>query len=280
MKIIAGSSSPMLAKNLSKELKVGIADISIKRFPDGECYVKLNDKTNHAIIIQSTYPDENIIELFLLQDAVSRIASRIDVIIPYYGYGRQDKIFEDGEAISAEKMARLIEQDANSVIIVNPHKEHILNFFSIEAKICDGVPAIAEHFKGKVDAVIAPDKGALEMAKKAASIIGCDYNHFEKTRISSSEVTMEVKDMDVKGKKLLIIDDIISTGGTMAKAVEILRSQQAGEIYVACIHGLFIGNADERILKAGCKEIVATDTFETSYSKVSVAGEIAKLLKH
>lgn len=116
------------------------------------------------------------------------------------------------------------------------------------------------------------------MAKKAAGIIKCDYNHFEKTRISGSEVKMEIKDMDVKGKNLLVLDDIISTGGTMAKAVEILKQQGAGEIYAACIHGLFIKNADERIMHAGCSQIVSTDTIESPYSHASVAKEVAKLL--
>ncbi len=277
-KIIAGSSSLMLAKNLANKLGIDIANVSIKRFPDGECYVKLNDEVEHAIVVQNTYPDENIIELFLLQDALRRVANRIDVVIPYYGYGRQDKIFEKGEAISAEKMAKLIEQDADSIILVNPHKEHIKNFFNIDAKICDAIPAIAEYFVGKIDTVIAPDKGAIYMAKKAADIMKCDYNYFEKKRISSNEVKMEIKDIDAKDKKILILDDIISTGGTMIKAIEVLKQQGANEIYVACVHGLFIGNADERILKSGCKEIVTTDTIESAYSKVSVAKEIAKLL--
>jgi len=280
-KIIAGSSSPTLAKNLSLEMNVPIAEITIKRFPDGECYVRIHEKMDEAIIISNTYPNENIIELFLLQDAARKMgAEKISVIIPYYGYGRQDKVFEEGEAVSAEKIAKLIEQDADKIILVNPHKEHIINFFSVEAKICDGVPSIAEYFKGRVDAVIAPDKGALEMAKKASEIIDCEYNYFEKTRISSNEVRMEIKDMNVEGKKLLIIDDIISTGGTMIEAIELLNKQKAYEIYVSCIHGLFIENADERILKVGCKEIVTTDTIETVYSKVTVAKKIANLLKN
>ena len=279
MKIIAGSSSPTLAKNLSAELGVPIADVTIKRFPDSECYVRINERLDEAIIVQNTYPDSNIIELFLLQDAAVKMgAEKISVVIPYYGYGRQDRVFEEGEAVSSEKMAHLIEQDANKVILINPHKAYITNFFSIDAKICDGMPSLADYFRGKVDAVIAPDKGALEMAKKAAGIIKCDYNHFEKTRISGSEVKMEIKDMDVKGKNLLVLDDIISTGGTMAKAVEILKQQGAGEIYAACIHGLFIKNADERIMHAGCSQIVSTDTIESPYSHASVAKEVAKLL--
>ena len=279
-KIIAGSSSPMLAKNLAKEMNAPIASVSVKRFPDGECYVRLHEEVEHAIIVQNTYPDENIIELFLLEDAAKRMASRIDVIIPYYGYGRQDKIFEYGEAISAEKMARLIEQDANSVILVNPHKEHIINFFSIPAMAADATTTIAEYFKGKVDMVVAPDKGAAAMAEKAASVIQCDYDYFEKHRISGSEVETKLKSMDVAGKNIVIIDDIISTGGTMIQAIKQLVRQEANNIYVACIHGLFIGNADDKILQEGAKEIVSTDTIESAYSKVSVAKEIAKLLEN
>ncbi|MEA2053975.1 MAG: ribose-phosphate diphosphokinase [Candidatus Thermoplasmatota archaeon] len=279
-KIIAGSSSPGLAKNLSDEINVPVADVTTKRFPDGECYARINENIDEAIIVQNTYPDSNIIELFLLQDAARKTgAEKISLVIPYYGYGRQDKTFEGGEAVSAEKMARLLEQDADTVILITPHKEHITNFFSIDARNCDGMPALAEYFKGKVDTVIAPDKGALSMAKNASEIIGCDYNHFEKTRISSNDVRMEIKDMDVKGKKLLILDDIISTGGTMAKAVEILKQQEVKEVYAACIHGLFVKNADERIMRAGCDRLIATDTIESRYSKASVAKEVAKLFR-
>ena len=214
MKIVAGSSSPMLAKNIARLMNMELADVSIKRFPDGECYVKFNEKIEHAVVVQNTYPDENLVELFIIQDALKRMNAKVDIVIPYYGYGRQDKVFEEGEAISAEKMAKLIEMDANHVIL-----------------------------------------------------------------ISGSEVRMEVKNMDVEGKRILILDDIISTGGTMAKAVELLKKRGASKIYAACVHGLFIGNADERIIQAGCDGLVATDTIESSYSMVSVAEEVVKLLK-
>jgi ribose-phosphate pyrophosphokinase len=278
MKIVAGSSSKNLANRISEKTGIGIADITLKRFPDGECYVKINEEFEHAIIVQNTYPDENIIELFLIQDAVSKFAKRIDVVIPYYGYGRQDKIFERGEAVSAEKIAELIEMGADRVILINPHKEHIKNFFDIEVNICDATPSLTKYFKAKIDVIISPDEGAVEMAKKSAEILNCNYNYFKKKRISENEVFMELKDMDVKNKRILIMDDIISTGGTMKKAVEILKNQKAREIYTACIHGLFISGADKKILNAGCKEIVSTDTFESEYSKVSVADEISKYL--
>lgn len=277
-KIIAGTSSPMLSKSLMDATGIPLAEVSIKKFPDGECYVKINEEIEHAIIVENTYPDEKIIELFLLQDAVKRMAGKIEVIIPYYGYGRQDKIFEKGEAISAEKMAKLIEQDAERIILINPHKKHIARFFSIPVEIIDATPLLAEHFKGKVDIVISPDAGAEHMAAKAAEIIGCEYDYLEKKRISGNEVIMKPKRMDVNGKDVLIIDDIISTGGTMREAIKQIKSQNANKIYVACIHGLFIGNADEKIIEAGADEIVTTDTIESAYSRVSVAPLIAHLL--
>ncbi len=277
-KIIAGSSSSMLAKNLSAELNAPIANVTIKRFPDRECYVRLHEKMDEAILIGNTYPDENIIELLLLQDAARKAgAEKINVVIPYYGYGRQDKIFEEGEAVSAEKIARLIEQDADMVVTVDPHKEYIMKFFTIPAHICSAVEEIARHFMNKVDTVLAPDRGALERAREAAKIIGCPYDYLEKKRLSGEEVEMKAKEMDVAGMDVLIIDDIISTGGTMAEAIKNLKKQKAKHVFISCSHGLFAGNAVERIKKAGCDEIVSTDTLESMYSKISVAKPIADL---
>jgi len=278
-KIIAGSSSPSLAKNLSLEMDLPIANVTIKRFPDGECYVRLHEKMEEAIIVGNTYPDESIIELFLLQDAARKMgAEKISTVIPYYGYGRQDKIFEEGEAVSAEKIAKLIEQDADMIITVDPHKEYITKFFTIPAHICSAVEEIAHYFINKVDTILAPDKGAVERAKKTAEIIGCPFDYLEKKRLSGEEVEMKTKEMDVAGMNVLIIDDIISTGGTMAEAIKNLKRQGARNVFISCSHGLFVGNAIERIRKAGCDEIVSTDTVESIYSKISVAKPIANFL--
>ena len=278
-KIIAGSSSPSLAKNLSLEMDLPIANVTIKRFPDGECYVRLHEKMEEAIIVGNTYPDESIIELFLLQDAARKMgAEKISIVVPYYGYGRQDKIFEEGEAVSAEKIAKLIEQDADMIITVDPHKEYITKFFTVPAYICSAVEEIAHYFINKVDTILAPDKGAVERAKKAAEIIGCPFDYLEKKRLSGEEVEMKTKEMDVAGMNVLIIDDIISTGGTMAEAIKNLKRQGARNVFISCSHGLFVGNAIERIRKAGCDEIVSTDTVESIYSKISVAKPIANFL--
>ncbi len=277
--IVPGSASRILAKNLSLEIKATVATMEIERFPDGECRVRIDipKETKEVIIIQSTHPDDKIVELFLLQDAL-REAERIVTIAPYYGYARQDKKFLDGEAVGARKMAELIQEGCDEFVTVDPHKKEIMNFFDIPASYCSAVPLIAEHIKEKdIDMVIAPDEGALGMAEEAAKIIGCGYDYFEKKRLSGKEVKMEMKKMSIHGN-ILIIDDIISTGGTMVKAIKNIKRQGAKKIFAACTHGLFVGKAIERMKKAGCDEILATDTVESNYSRISVAPAIAKVL--
>ncbi len=277
-RIIAGSSSPHLARQLSDTLNVPLAETTVKRFPDGELYVRVHEELDEAIIVQNTYPDGNIVELFLLQDAARRMgADTIRVVVPYYGYGRQDQVFETGEAVSAAKLADLIEQDADMVATVDPHKEYISEFFDIRAHVVTAVRELAEHLSGRADMVLAPDHGALQRAKHAAETISCPYDHLEKTRLSGDQVEMQPKKLDVAGSHVLIIDDIISTGGTMAAAIRNLKKQGAAEVYAACSHGLFAAGAVERIREAGCDDIVATDTIESDFSQVSAAPPLAAL---
>ena len=282
MYILGGTSSEDIAKELAKISGEPLLEREIRRFPDGELYVRLLKKVENkdVVIIQNTYPDENIIELLLLQDAVSEgNAKNITVVIPYYGYGRQDKQFLDGEAVSAKALAQHISLKADRVILVDPHKEHILNFFSIPAQSCSPVEEITNYLKKKkVEMLLAPDKGALERVETIANLMGCEYDYLEKKRIDANTVVMETKSLDVKNKIIAIVDDIISTGGTMAKAVEELKRQGASRVLAVCTHGLFIGNAIEKLEKAKCDEIASTDTIKSKYSKIKIASAISKIL--
>ena len=282
MYIISGTASKTVADGISKELDVPLAEMISKRFPDKEMYIQIVDDVadEDVIIVQTTYPDPNIIELFLLQNAVEEAkAKSITVVIPYFGYARQDTKFKDGEPISAKALANLISLSADRVITVDPHKEHILDFFSTTAVSCSAVPELAKYLKEKdVDMVLAPDKGALERAKKASEIIGCDFDYMEKTRIDGETIKIKPKSLDAAGKNVAIIDDIISTGGTMAKSIKELKKYGAKSVFVACTHGLFAGDAVKKLTSAGCKEIIATDTIYSDFSKVEIAGSIASLL--
>lgn len=283
MYILGGTSAKNLASNLASRLKQPLLNVTYKRFPDDEFYVRLLDDIagQDVLIVQTAYPDPKIIELFLMQDAVYDAgAKKITVILPYFGYSRQDKKFEDGEAISARAIAQHISMRADCVVTVDPHKEHILKFFTVPAYSCSAVGAIAQYLKKKhVDFILAPDKGAKERAREAASLIGCEHDYLEKTRIDSTTVKITPKTLDAQGKHVAILDDIISTGGTMANSIKELKKQGAKTVLVACTHGLFIGDAKEKLLSVNCDEIISTDTIETEFSTVSVADCITQTIQ-
>ena len=275
MYIIGGTASKTIAEDLSKELNVPLANTISKRFPDDEFYMRILDDVSkeHVVIVQTTYPDPNIIELFVIQNAVEEAkAKEITVVIPYFGYARQDTKFQNGEPISAKAMANLISLNADRIIIIDPHTEHILDFFSTSAFSCSAIPEISKYLKvKKIDLILAPDKGALNRAKKASDIIECDFDYMEKTRIDGETIEVKPKKLNVENKNVAIIDDIISTGGTMAKSIQQLKKQGAKNVFVACTHGLFAGEAIKKLTSAGCKEIISTDTILSKYSKVKTA---------
>ena len=283
MFVVSGSASRSVATHLARELSADLADTEVRRFIDGECYVRIrsNLENEDVIIVQTTYPDENIIETILIRDAVRDFnPDKIILVIPYYGYARQDRKFQDGEAVSARAIAEILSIDIDTVLLVDPHKDYITEFFKTKALACSAVPEIAKYLMDKnVDVVLAPDKGATWRAKKAAEILNCKWDFLEKTRITDEIVEIKPKNVDVSNRVIAIIDDIISTGGTMAKAVSEIKRQGAKEIYVACTHGLFVGEAIDKITAAGATEIISTDTIENSFSKVRVAPQIASVLR-
>jgi ribose-phosphate pyrophosphokinase len=282
MKIIGGTTSKTIAEDISKSLSIQLVDTIIKRFPDGELYVRILDNIDNEniLLIQNTYPDLNIIELFLLQDAIKQLgANKIITIIPYYGYARQDKIFEKGEVISAKSLAKIISINTDEIITIDPHKEHILDFFSIPASSISAINDLSNYFMDKnLDLIIAPDKGAIDRVEKAANILDCDYDYMEKTRIDGYKIKIKPKNFEVKNKNIAIIDDIISTGGTMAKSIKELKKQNAKKVYVACTHGLFAGEAINKLKSAKCDEIISTDTIYNQFSKVKIANTIVKYI--
>jgi len=283
MKIISGSASKKIAEELATILNCKQIPIQTKRFVDGELYLCLQESVNNEdiVVVQTTYPDENIIELLLLLDAIRRgKAATITVVIPYFGYARQDKQFKTGEPVSADALAKLISVNADMVITVDPHKEHILSFFSVPAASVSAAPDIAEYFKDKdIDMVLAPDKGAFSRAQIVAGSLGCDMDYLEKKRIDDKTITIKTKRLGVAQKSILIVDDIISTGTTMAGAIQELKNQEASTVSVACTHGLFAGDAISKLKKAGCNELIATDTIATPLSKISIASALAEAIR-
>jgi ribose-phosphate pyrophosphokinase len=282
MIVVGGSASAKLAAALARELNVKLAKTEVKKFPDSETYVRIFDsvKGEDVVLVQNGYPDDKIIEMMLLQDAVEENGGKSLIsVIPYYGYARQDKKFNSGEPVSARSMAGHFELDCDEVITVDIHSEGILDWFDVDVKNVTAMHEIGKSLKNReVDIVVSPDQGGIERAKTAAIAADCDFDYLEKKRLDANTVEMKPLKSDVSGQVVAIVDDIISTGGTIMAAATQLKSRGAKAVYAACTHGLFIGDSLARLLNV-CDEIISTDTLENPATLVSVAPEIAKAIK-
>ena len=285
MKVVGGSASVGLAQNLAKILGVDYVPVLLEKhpggFPDGEQYVRLQIpvQDEDVILVQTTYPDSKIIELMLLEDAIHEAgASSLTMIVPYFGYGRQDKKFEDGECISARALAKHIQYQVDKIFTMGLHKPDIVKFFDVPIKEVDGMPAIAGYLHGKgVDIVLGPDHGAIRHAQSVSKVLDVPWDYMEKERIDSFTVKMSLKKLDVEGNTVALVDDLISTGRTIANAATAVKQQGAKNVITACVHGLFNSKALE-ILKM-CDEVVSTDTVISPVSKISVAEQFADALR-
>ncbi len=279
--IIGGPSSQLLAGRVARILNEEVALCEYKTFPDGEAYTQLQSELDDDItIIQSTPSDRDIIYLLQLLDIVR--GRRVTLVIPYFGYARQDKIFKPGEALTARAIADALNpflNEGSRVFVVNIHAPSVLSYFKCPAKNLDATPLLAERIRDldlKNPVVISPDKGAVAMASRAAEILGCEFDHLEKTRHSGTEVSIAPKDISIKGRDVVITDDMIATGGTMATAISMLRKQGAESVYLAAVHPVLTGNALLKLYHAGVEMVIATDTLDRGVSTVSVAPLIAK----
>ncbi len=283
MYVVGGSASPSLSKELAKSLKAKLAKVEIKRFPDDECYVRIDEDLSDedVFLVQTSWPDKNIVELLLLQDAIKEFdVSSLTTVVPYFGYARQDKQFKPGEPISARALARLIQMNSDEFVTVDVHAPSVIDWFDgIPAKNVAAYPQIGRHLKSKgVQLILSPDEGRADNAKRVADVVNCDADYLVKERLDGETVVMAPKSLAVKGKKVAIVDDIISTGSTIIKAAEHLKKQGAAKIFAVCTHGVFAGNAIPK-LDAVCDEVCTTDTIENPRTCITVAPEIAKIAR-
>lgn len=280
MKIIGGPASQLLASRVARELGITPTLCDFNCFPDGEAYTRIQDEhIKDVTIIQSTTTDSDLVSLLQMIDACED-AFIINVVIPYMGYARQDKKFKTGEPISARAVARTI--NADRVFTVNIHEKNILDHFNTPAFDLDASKLLASHI-GSLNLtdtlIVAPDSGAISLAKSAATGLGVDCDYLEKTRISGDTVSIKTKDLDVTGRDVVLIDDMIATGGTMAESIRLLRQQGAKDVYLACVHPVLAQNAVIRLFNAGVRDIFATDTIEKAQSCVSVAPLVADAIR-
>ena len=281
MIVIGGSSSRGLSEDLASELGVDCVQATVRRFPDNECYVRIEgeDLGTEAVLVQNSHPDGSFVELLLLQEAAASLGMKdLTTVVPYFGYARQDQQFNVGEPISAMVMARHIQLRSSRVITVDIHKPIVLDWFDCAATDVKAAPQIGAFFSHRgMDMVLAPDEGAVERAGEVASVMGVESDHLVKTRISGEEVRISPKSLDVDGKNVLIVDDIISTGGTIRAATRELRAMGARSVTAACTHGLFAKDSLET-LRGECDRVVSTNTLEGEVSEISVAPVIARVI--
>ena len=268
MKLLVGSGNPALSKEIAEHLGVDPAKTTNTRFADGEIFVRIDENVrgNDVFILQPTNPPaENIMELLLLIDAAKRAsAARITVVMPYYGYSRQDRKDQPRVAIGAKLVANLIVgAGANRVLGLDFHQHQLQGFFDVPVDHLYAAPVFVSHYKKKHLhdlVVVAPDVGSAKMARGFAKRLNGTLAIIDKRRpkANQSEVVNVVG--EVEGKDCLLTDDMIDTAGTVAEASRALKDLGAKDVYVCATHALLSGPAVERLRDAPITEVTVTDT--------------------
>ena len=283
--VIGGGASKDLARRLARRLRAVYIETETKIFPDGESKITLQKipKKSVILVVQSTYPpvDTNMLQALSIISQVRKISSRTYAIIPYMGYARQDKQFLSREVITMSVVAKMLQSaGAKKVIAVDIHSNTALNHFNIPTENISAIPELAKYFKKlnlKNPLVVSPDAGGSSRSKKFASLLKSDFIVLKKHRDrKTGRVSIQTTKADVQGKDLIIVDDMISTGGSVIKAAQFLKKQKCKRVFVACTHGLLVGDAEKKIRKAGVSRIISTNTIPGNTSKVDVSGILAK----
>jgi len=294
IKLMSGSSNLSLSKQVASLLGIPLCDTSTERFSDGETYVNINESVRGCdiFVIQSvSHPvNDNLMELLIYIDALKRAsAGRINAVIPYYGYARQDRKVMSRAPITARLVADLITAaGADRVITMDLHADQIQGFFNIPMDHLTALSVIVEHITklGLNDlTVVSPDVGSVKRTRKVAGMIDAPMAIIDKRRYAMN--TTEVMNVigDVRGRNLLLIDDMIDTAGTMTNSIYKLKEMGAKKIYAAATHGVLSGNAIKNLSEAPVEGVFITNTIEIPQEKqiekiniISVAGVIAKAI--
>ena len=286
--VIGGNASRDLAKRIARRLKAPYVEAKTRVFPDGESKITFGHipKNSIILVVQSTYPpvDTNLLQILSIISQARKVSSKIYAVMPYMGYARQDKQFLSGEVVTMSIVARMIQvAGAKKVIAVDIHSKTALNHFKIPKENVSAIPELAKYFKKmklKNALVVSPDMGGSLRAKKFASLLNTDFIALKKSRDrKTGKVLIQSSKVNVRGKDLILVDDIISTGGSIVKAAQFLKRQNCKRVFVACTHGLFVEGAEKKIKKAGVSRIISTNTIPRNTSKVDISGVIVDSIR-
>ena len=293
MIIIPGPASVVLGEAIAKELGFEATLLNHRLFPDGETYIRFPEpiQGKTVVLVQTTAPnpDRKLMQLmFMARTAKDMGATRIVAVIPYLAYARQDKRFLEGEALSFDIILGMLESaGVNDTVLIDIHNENaveaLMKKHEMRIHNLTAIYYLAQYMKDNSYQgaySLSPDLGRSELVEKVSKVMGGGFAFFMKVRDRyTGKTTMKVKNLDLDGKDVVIFDDIISSGGTMARAIQGLKDQGAGKVAAVCTHALPVPGANEKLKNAGADKIVATDTVESIYETVSVAKLVADFLK-
>lgn len=269
LKIFTGRANSQLAQRIAEYMGISLGSMRISSFSDGETYVKVDEniRGRDVFLVQPTHPpvNENLMELLIMIDACQRAsAKRITAVIPYYGYARQDRKDKPRVPITAKLVANLITTaGADRVLTIDLHVDQIQGFFDIKVDHLFAIPVVVDYFREKNLAnlvVLSPDVGGLRRARAYARVLRVPLAIVDKRRPIANEAESIHIVGRVKGKQVLIVDDMVDTGGTLLAATDILLENGADTVYAACTHPVLSGNTLQKLKESSLKEIVVTDT--------------------
>ena len=283
--LISDDRNSSLAKKISLHLDVEYKNTELRAFADGESKIRLdNVAKKNCIIIHSTYPptDRHLMQLFMIiYKCKEDGASNICVVSPYLAYTRQDKVFVDGEIITVNLVTKILASlGTTKLITVDSHSPKVLNcsFATIDLT---AIPSLSAYVKKNMTInnpiVVSPDEGGIERAKKFAQLINANILSLVKTRDRfTGDVSISLsEELPLKKRTALIVDDMISTGTSVIKAIELLKKNNIGDVYVICTHALLVDDAKEKLLKAGIREILSTNSIPNEFAKVDLSSVIS-----
>ena len=283
MYILSSSGNEDFSTALSNVLGCSVVSQEKRRFPDGEQYIRVTGdlEEEDVIVVVNGRNEISFFESLLSLEAVRGLKPRsIIAFMPYFSYARQHMRYMDGEAVSAKVVLDSLSLYADCIVSVDVHDSSVSKLSRLPFRNILVYDSISRYYSALgIDIVISPDDGGVERAAEIGKSLGVKSANFEKVRIDSRRVEMKIPDdLSLEKKNILILDDIISTGGTIMKSVDIARDHEPGKIFVCGIHGIFVNGVDEKI-SSRVDDLAVTNTVKGRYSKIDVTREVASSLK-
>ena len=286
--IIGGSASSDLAKKIARRLKARYIKVEKKTFPDGESKITINQipKKSIVLVVQSTYPpvDTNLLELISIVSKVQKFSSKVYAVIPYMGYARQDREFLGGEIVTIGVVGRLLKASGvKKILTLDIHSKLALKELKISSESVSAMGGLVKYFQKmslKDPLVVSPDLGGKDRAQAFANLLKTDFIALKKYRDrKTGKVNILSGKVEVKNRDLILVDDMVSTGGSIVKATQFLKKQKCKRVFVACTHALLVNDAAKKIKNAGVSQIISTNTIPGDSAKVDVSKVISDALR-